>query len=197
LRLLVESCFEGAGQLPWSVKRIFVPESASARFVEAFVELAKSYPIRPLRTEKSEQEFVALAEKTRGEGAKILLGGEKESAGVRPTVALDLSHCSTLQQDPIDGPLALISPVKYLHEAVKWTNVGYLGLSHLILGDEEKALRTSEKLDCGHVWINQWISASDGVIVGAKQSSFGNMDFQPFGGFYSDRRKIVGASSKI
>jgi acyl-CoA reductase-like NAD-dependent aldehyde dehydrogenase len=190
--LLLQSCFGGTGGLPWSTTKIFVPEAVSQKFVEDFVSLAR------LQMGKDGQPFDQVySEKLamiKSEGGKVLV---EASAHRGPTVVLDLPHCSAAQQDEIQYPIVLISPVKYLHEAIKWNNVGYLGMSALVLGDEEKARRVAEKLECGQVWINSWMNPTDGVITGAKQSVFGDMDFRVFGSFYSERKKIGAPTSKL
>ncbi len=187
LEILVESCVAGGGNLPWNTNKIFVTESVSKKFIEDFLsQIGKRQINLSLTTqlEKFEQQIQAI----KNEGGKSL--------SISPAVFLDLSHCSVFQQDELLGPTVLISTVKYLHESIKWANTGYLGMTNLILGPEDKALRAAQKLECGHVWINSWLKPEDGVISGVKQSAAGDMDFGAFGSFYSDRKKIVGAQSK-
>jgi aminomuconate-semialdehyde/2-hydroxymuconate-6-semialdehyde dehydrogenase len=192
LRPLVHSCFRAGGRLPWNTTKIFVSEEASGKFIEDFLRLIRNEGAY-FKGELNENYYQQLS-LIRSEGGKVLL---EAGPDLRATVVLDLPHCSAIQQNEVLSPIVLISPVKYLHEAVKWANVGYLGMSAMVLGDQEKALRTAEKLECGQVWINSWIQSRDGVIVGAKQSVFGDMDFRVFGSFYSECKKIGTPTSKL
>jgi aminomuconate-semialdehyde/2-hydroxymuconate-6-semialdehyde dehydrogenase len=192
---LLKSCFEGSGCLPWNTTKIFVAEIAQDDFLKTFLPRASllrcSLP--------SEEQALLLEQKIQAlkkEGAKVLCGGKRDGSQFPATVLLDLPHCSEAQQLEMQGPVVLVSSVKYPHEAVKWNNTGDLAYSTLILGDEDKALRLSEKLESGTVLINRWAQASDGVLRGGQQSNIGIMDFEVFGDFYSDRKNIVTAGVK-
>ena len=187
LEILVQSCFLGDGRLPWSTHKIFVLESAVQGFYEKFGQLSEMYQPVSQQFEGKSIYF--------GQLEAIIKEGGKALANHKGVIR-DLSHCSVYQQDELAGPIVLVSAVKYLHESVKWANTGYLGMSNLILGDEDKALRLAQKLECGQVWINSWITPENGVVSGVKQSATGIMDFRVFGGFYSDRKKIVSTLSK-
>jgi aminomuconate-semialdehyde/2-hydroxymuconate-6-semialdehyde dehydrogenase len=190
VKLLIQSCFEGGGRLPWNIKKIFIKESASQTIIPKLLAATEKFK-QDLRTDNASKVGNSIVDQIKNESGKILCGD-----GQQPTLVLDLSHCSNLQQDPIEAPIALISPVKYIHEAVKWANTGYLSLCTLIIGDEEKAKNLSSKLECGYVWINTWKTPNDGNIFGVKQSFIGIKDFNYFGDFYSNRKNIVSPSSK-
>lgn len=179
--LLIQACFQDGGTLPWSIKKIFLKETVSEKIVSQLVNKAKS-----VATKYNSEIGPAIIEQIKAEGGKILCGD-----GQSPTLVLDLPHCSALQQDSLAAPIVLISTVKYLHEAIKWANTGYLGLANMIIGDEEKARKLAAKLECGHLWINTWKTEQDGIITGVKQSFAGIRDFHFFGDFYSNRKKIV------
>lgn len=173
---LMHSCFEYNGETGLNIKKIFVLENFSNKFVETFVEKAK-------HLKKDFKVSDDLKNKIREEGGKILC----ES----PLVVLDLPHCSTLQQDEVLEPLALISPVKYSHEMIKWANTGYLGQAVQIWGVYDKAERMAEKIEAGQVWINTWIQEQKPLVPGLKQSFYGISDRRSFGEFYSERLILV------
>lgn len=162
LQLLAKACFAHGGALPWSIKKIFLKEDLLKSFVTVFSQItAELFP-------------------------NSQIGSAEQS-----WIVSELSHCSSLQQDEICRPLALISGVKYPADAVKWANVGYLSVGALILGESSQALRLAEKLEVGQVWINSWLGSGESRILGVKQSFFGDRSFEVFGSFYSNCRKIV------
>lgn len=199
----------GQGQLCWNTSRIFVLES----FAPAFLEAAKTYLANleqlkeprgrgawtPLISEPSLQQIHTKVQEGASEQGKVIAGGSKDATTgffYKPTVMLDLSNCSVLQQDELQGPLLLITPVKYQHEAVKWANTSYLAHSGIVWGLPEKVLKVATQMEVAHVWLNSWMhSGNDNklqTIFGHKQSSFGNLDMAWSGSFYSDVKKLAG-----
>ncbi|MNL45866.1 Gamma-aminobutyraldehyde dehydrogenase [compost metagenome] len=129
------------------------------------------------------------------EHGKILSGAETYSGKGffhKPTVMIDLTNCSVLQQDEVQGPLLLITPVKYQHEMLKWTNTSYLGQGAVVWGSAEKAAKVIPKLECAQVWLNDWMNGSEKTLFGHKQASFGNPDMHWDGSFYSDVKSLTG-----
>jgi acyl-CoA reductase-like NAD-dependent aldehyde dehydrogenase len=85
----------------------------------------------------------------------------------------DFNMCSELQQDYLGVPLVFLCTVKYGHEMAKWSNTGYLSLTHSIWGsDLEKAKRLARKLETDSVYLNHW-SPTGKLPFGLKSSSFG------------------------
>lgn len=189
---LVESCFTGMGQLPWNISTIYVTETQLPAFQEAFVSALKEARFGELG-DSVRQRTEQLAGQLRSEKAKVLFGGE---AG-QPLVVEDLSHCSVLQQDCLNAPVVLVSPVKYAHEMVKWTNTSYYGMFAQIFGSPEKIEKFAGQLDVSRVAANSWIESMATLPLGMKQSFSGIPDLEPFGGFFSDQRKIDGWGSKF
>jgi aminomuconate-semialdehyde/2-hydroxymuconate-6-semialdehyde dehydrogenase len=130
--------------------------------------------------------------KLKSENGKIHYGAE----GNGPLVVQDLSHCSTLQQDCLMAPVVLISPVKYVHEMVRWTNTSYYGMMAQIFGPDEKVQKFGSQLEVSRVVANGWIEKMKDLPLGMKQSFSGLSDVHAFGGFFSDLRKIDGLESK-
>jgi aminomuconate-semialdehyde/2-hydroxymuconate-6-semialdehyde dehydrogenase len=86
-----------------------------------------------------------------------------------------------------------VTPVKYQHEAVKWTNTSYLAHSAVVWGSPEKAAKVAGQLEVSYVSTNSWINRDTPSILGQKQSFFGNPDMNWNGSFYSDVKKLAGA----
>ncbi|PIS12153.1 MAG: hypothetical protein COT73_00025 [Bdellovibrio sp. CG10_big_fil_rev_8_21_14_0_10_47_8] len=195
-KALVRSCFTGMGQLPWNITNILVLESQLPDFERFFLEELSNQGMNgenalfSMTGQNDFERMQKISEQIRSENGKILWQGQFPELKVQPLVVRDLSHCSTLQQDCLRAPVVLISPVKYAHEMVKWCNTSYYGQAAQIFGTVEKAEKIAAKLEVGHVFINQWIESLQALDFGQKQSSYGILDSQAFGAFYSEHRKI-------
>ncbi|HEY1079198.1 MAG TPA: aldehyde dehydrogenase family protein [Bdellovibrio sp.] len=194
----------GQGQLCWNVSRLFVMEAVADDFMktvkEYFSTLTKLKDPRgselwtPLIAAKSITHIDEKIREGTSEHGKVFSGG-KASLGpgffYEPTVMLDLPNCSVLQQDELAGPLLIVTPVKYQHEAVKWANTSYLGHSAVVWGPAEKTLKVAQQIEAAQVWINTWMNSQESVSFGLKQSGFGNPDMHWNGSFYSDVKKLA------
>ena len=199
---LMESCFRGMGQLPWNIQNILVLESQLEEFEKKFV--AKLSGLTFSDNENSDQVLGPLSLTKKGrieslwnqiksENGRVVFDGslaEGAALKVKPLVVKDLSHCSTLQQDWLGAPAVLISPVKYAHEMVKWTNTSYYGNIAQIFGAPEKIEKFGSQLEVGSVLGPDWIRGVELKHWGVKQSFYGNGDSSAFGSFFSQRRSI-------
>lgn len=193
----------GQGQLCWNTSRLFVLES----FAKDFLEEARNYfsSLEPLQNPRGSQSWTPLISEAaiqsidekiqsgKAEHGKVFVGGEKlKGFFYKPTIMIDLTNCSVLQQDELQGPLLLVTPVKYQHEILKWANTSYLAHSGIVWGPSEKTMKVASQLECAHVWINSWMKGETATIFGHKQSSFGNLDMAWAGSFYSDVKILAG-----
>ena len=203
---ILESFLLGQGQMCWNTTRLFVLES----FAKEFTEELKAYlgNLKPLTSPEGDSLWTPLIAADRiatikeriqfgvSEHGKVMSEADAASVSgnfIRPTFMIDLPNCSVMQQDELHGPLFLITPVKYQHEILKWSNTSYLGHSAVIWGPDEKLLKVATKLECAQVWLNSWMSGSEEAIFGLKQSSFGMTDMSWAGTFYSDVKKLTSA----
>ncbi len=180
LDILAKACFSGNGQLVQNIHRVFILEKDIEKFkpqfldaIERFHKTQLNLRDQPTFAPVAAQRF-AVAMPSRKESLLKAMALIKEEGGkvvgfddpkeqsplaFSPTLVFDLPNCSALQQQDLCGPVILVTTVKYIHEAVKWSNTTDFGHSALIFsGDLEKAKRTAEKLDVGQVWINQWMN---------------------------------------
>lgn len=178
MELLVQSFFDFHGLGRWRASRIFIQES----IYKSFLDELKSYieqnsekmslylgDLAPTDKEKFESNFAqAISEK-----GKSLL--DQHPKAINPRVIFDLTNCSTLQQDEINGPLITVSSFKYQFDALKYANTSPLGKAGYVWSkDLEKAKKVARKLEVGRVFVNELPKAfiSDRYI-GAKESGFG------------------------
>lgn len=194
LQLLTESCFLGLGQYPWNISKVFVLESLLEKFTEAWQSyfLNKYSQQCSLRESSRIEHYHALCKQLSSERGKLLFGGRFEQNPSDPSVFLDLTHCSTLQQDQLDCPLVIVSPVKYLHEMSKWANTSYLGQYALVFAEETKARNLAAKLDYGWIDLNkpqvgEFLASAK--HTGFKQSFYGISDLSLSSDLFSDFRQ--------
>jgi aminomuconate-semialdehyde/2-hydroxymuconate-6-semialdehyde dehydrogenase len=188
---LVESCFVGLGRLPWNISTIYVTESQLADFQNEFINALEKTKFAELDA-GTRGRMDRLHHQLRLDKAKVLFGGEPG----QPLVVEDLSHCSVLQQDCLNAPIVLISPVKYVHEMVKWANTSYFGMYAQIFGSPEKVEKFAKQLDVSRVSANGWIEQMSTLPLGLKQSFSGLPSLDAFGNFFSDCGKIDGLETK-
>jgi len=181
-----------AGATPWAINKIFVLESQIKDFEARLKEKLKD--AKPVNVAIADNDRLQdLYKQALAENGKHFSGTYPE-----PLVISDLSHCSTLQQDPLQAPILFLLPVKYQHEMIKWANTGYLGLVNFVFGSTEKIQKISARLESGVVIGNRWLhtdfstAKAEAWPLGVKQSFYGIGDARVFGDFFSERRIFDG-----
>jgi succinate-semialdehyde dehydrogenase/glutarate-semialdehyde dehydrogenase len=188
--IAIAAKFRNNGQVCISPNRFYIQESKKEEFINLFLNKTKNLKIGngmdpatqlgPLTTEKRLQEIEALVEKTKEEGAKVLLGG-KRPAGFNkgffyePTIFDDVKdHYTIMKQEPF-GPLVPILSFKSFDEVIERANNHELGLcSYVCTNSMEKAHLASEQLETGSVAVNTGVVAiAEAPFGGIKQSGYG------------------------
>lgn len=201
---ILQSFLVGQGQLCWNCTRIFVMESFQKEFIEKLKEyIGNLQPARspkddspwtPVVSEEVLQHMELKSQQIKLEEGKLITGGERATGSgyfFKPTVSLDLSNCSEMQQEEIRGPILILTAVKYQHEMLKWANTAYYAHSAVVWApNQEKALKIAEKVEAATVSVNSWFPGD--YQPGYRQSSFGNMQMGPWGRFYSDVKVLTG-----
>lgn len=201
---ILQSFLLGQGQLCWNTSRLFVLESLQKEFVESLKEYLSSLkpatspedlsPWTPMICEEALLAVERKCQQVKLEGGKLISGEGRPFGGgffFPPTVTLDLSNCSELQQEELSGPLLILTAVKYSHEMVKWANIGCYGHSAVVWAPtSEKALKLAEKLDVGTVSVNSWFPEC--FEAGHRQTTFGELAPGPWERFYSDLKILTG-----
>jgi acyl-CoA reductase-like NAD-dependent aldehyde dehydrogenase len=193
---LTQACFNGLGQYPWNISKVFVLESQHEKFLEDWKKHFQENPASPQKLKSAQQieSYHSNVKQLTAERGKIVFGGDFETDPSQPTLLLDLTHCSTLQQDELNCPMVIVSPVKYVHEMSKWANTAYLGYLSLIFGETEKALNLASKLDTGFVSINEWSIVkmlTETKVVGHKQSFAGVASLALDSNLFSDKKVLL------
>ena len=188
--MAITAKFRNNGQVCISPNRFYIQESKKHEFVNLFVEKTKklkigdgmdpSTQLGPLTTKKRLNEIEELVEKTKQEGAKVLLGG-KRPAGFNkgffyePTVFDNVKDDFTIMKQEPFGPLVPMLSFKTFDEVVERANNNDLGLcSYIYTNSMDKAHRASELMETGTVAVNTpAVAIAEAPFGGIKQTGYG------------------------
>ncbi|SIT51401.1 Aldehyde dehydrogenase [Paraburkholderia piptadeniae] len=164
------AAFIGAGQTCVCGARILVQRSMYAAFLDRF--RAKAAGIRvgdpadaktqlgPVISDRSRQRILAMLDRAKQAGAKILTGGgvpQGLASGffLEPTVIYDAHPHSEIGQEEVFGPVTVVMPFEDEADAIRIANDTQFGLAASIwTQDVARAHRVAGKLEFGMVWVN-------------------------------------------
>ena len=164
--LAAEGCFRNSGQRCTAVKRLLVHEKIKDDFVPRFVERAATYvagdPADPdtivgtVIDEQAAQVLEARVNSAVADGAKVLLGGNRQGAQIEPTVIDNVPRDAEMICEESFGPLAPILSFRDLEDAIEVANNSKYGLSSGVVTDSmTNALECVRRIRTGTVNINQ------------------------------------------
>lgn len=203
---IMNSFMLGQGQMAWNSSRLFITEKNEQLWEEQIssylANLKPSESIEdssvwtPCLKKESFDKFDEIKKMALDDKAKLLQTGfnlsDQQKKNFLPAVfTKDMSRCSTLQQDQIHSPFFILSTVKYPFDIPKYSNVSYFGFAAHLWGEKEKLTKVADALDVGLVSYNKASVDVAGAVSGVKQSGFGLQDFQSFGVFYSNVKKLT------
>jgi len=184
--------FINAGQDCTAATRFYVHRKIYNSFVDALVEKGKrirvgnpldeSTDMGPLISAGHREKVEGFVQTGQDEGAKLVLGGhrpkgERFSKGffLSPTIFSDCSQHMKIVQSEIFGPVLAILPFTDTDDVIEKANDIAYGLAASVWTNNlNTAMRVSNNLRCGEVWINDHLPlASEMPHGGYKQSGFG------------------------
>ena len=188
--MAISAKFRNNGQVCISPNRFYIQESRKEEFVHAFIDRAKKLKIGngmdegvqlgPLTTAKRLSEVEELVEKTKNEGAKVLLGGKRPQGFNKgyfyePTVFGDVKDNFTIMRQEPFGPLVPMLSFKTFDEIIERANNNDLGLcSYIYTNSLDKANRASELMETGTVAVNTpLVAIAEAPFGGIKQTGYG------------------------
>ncbi len=186
------SAFGTAGQRCTAASRVIVHravyEELQRKLVAGAEKMRIGAPweddtqIGPVINETAVEKIHSYTEIGKGEGAKLLTGGERvEGHGFyyRPTVFADVDAEMRIAQEEIFGPTTALIPVDSFEEAVRAANSVKYGLSSSIFTrDVNKAFRAMRDLQTGITYINAGTTGAEVHLPfgGMKQTGNGHRE---------------------
>ena len=184
--------FSSAGQACIAGSRLFIHESIYAPLMSRLLELTRGLrvghpftdgthvgPLIDPKHRQSVQDYVELAKR---EGGRVLCGGEipadpelANGSFFLPTLLEGLSNSARACQEEIFGPVLVAMPFRDEATLIREANDSVYGLAAGIwTRDAGRALRLSEQLEAGTVWINTYkVFAISTPFGGFKESGLG------------------------
>lgn len=189
----IEGMFYNQGEACTSTARILVHDDVYDEFLERFTAAATALvvgdgldprtDIGPLVDAVQRDRVLAYLRTALEEGARLVGQGDvptdprlANGFWVPPTVLADVTPDSTVGQEEIFGPIALIMRYSTLDEAVDIANGTSYGLTAaMITRDEAAAWHTAQRLDAGMIFVNNYMRRSflGSPFGGMKGSGFG------------------------
>jgi len=161
----VQGAFSHSGQVCISVQRVFVHRTIAGEFVERLKAGAEAlrigHPyeqttdISSLIDEKEAMRIEEwIAEAVVG-GAKVVTGGERTRATIRPAVLVDVPAACQISCQEAFGPVVAVYPYDRLESAIEQANATPYGLqAGIFTPDIQSAFQAARKLEVGGVMIN-------------------------------------------
>jgi (Z)-2-((N-methylformamido)methylene)-5-hydroxybutyrolactone dehydrogenase len=174
----VSGIFAATGQTCIAGSRLLLQQSIHDAFVEKLLALAKTArmgdPMRldtqvgPVTTRPQYEKVLGYIDVAKKEGAKLLLGGgvaTRPECGkgwfVEPTVFAGVNNKMRIAQEEVFGPVLSVIKFTDEEEALEIANDVRFGLgSGVWTGDIGRAIRMSERIQAGTVWINTYRAVS-------------------------------------
>jgi aldehyde dehydrogenase (NAD+) len=170
------SAFGTTGQRCTATSRLIVQSGIKPKLVEALVEkgralklgdgLDPAVDVGPLVNQKAMDKVSGYMDVARGEGVRILIGGERADLGqgyfFQPTLFDGVRHGMRVEQEEIFGPVLSIVEVGSLEEAVEVNNSVRYGLSSSIFTENvNQAFRAIRDLTTGIVYVNHGTTGAE------------------------------------
>ena len=185
-RFAAHNSFRNAGQVCVSTERIFVPEAIADRFEALLVEatasmtqgdgLDEGVKVGPMVNEHQRNHVLSQLEAAVSEGAEVLAGGSGHHDNfVTPTVLTGVTEEMSIATEETFGPVACVTRVESVEEAVQKANATHFGLGAVVFGEDgERTTQVARQLTAGMIGINKAAGGGAGTPwVGARQSGFG------------------------
>lgn len=171
------------GQICMSTNRIIVEAGLYPRFVEAFVERARSLKvgdpsaedtvIGPVINQKQLNGALARIEAAKAAGIRQVLGAPHEGLVLPPQVFVDVPNESDLAQAEQFCPIAPLIRADDEADALRIANGTEFGLSSAVFtGDEARGVRFAQQIEAGMTHVND-ITPNDepNVMFGGEKNS--------------------------
>jgi len=183
--IATQSRMLNAGQACICAKRFIVTEKVADEFAFLFAQkvsaLNQGNPIQeginmgPLARLDLAEKLSGQLEKSLQQGAKLIIGGERDNCNFQPTLIDFVDSNNIAFQEETFGPLATIIRAKDENDAVTIANNHRYGLASSIWSeDRENAYQLARKIEAGNVFINSLVRSDSRIPFGGiKKSGYG------------------------
>ena len=174
-----------AGQACICAKRFIVTEEVADEFAALFAQKIKALqqgnPLQtginmgPLARLDLAENLSRQLEKSLQQGAKLVVGGERDDTNFQPTLIDFVDSNNIAFQEETFGPLATIIRAKDENDAVAIANNHRYGLASSIwTEDRVNAHQLARKLEAGNVFVNSLVRSDSRIPFGGiKKSGYG------------------------
>lgn len=185
-----KAAFINQGEVCLSGSRILVQRGIYNEFLERFAdkltrETVLGDPMSPTTTMgalNSQEHFQRVMGylNSGAQDGKILIGGNQPDLPepfnngnfLNPTIIVDAEHSCKVNQEEIFGPVVTVVPFDEEDEAIHMANDVKYGLSAVVqTTDLGRAVRVSNQIDAGTVWVNDWFIRDLRVPFGGMKAS--------------------------
>jgi len=188
MKRMAHGVFAATGQVCMAIKRIYIPESKSKQFVEAFTRVVGRYIVGdglepivtmgPMHTRKGRDEALVLIEDCEMRGATVnRLGSIHNKATfdqgyfIRPTVVTEIEDDAPLMTEEQLCPAIPIATYRDIDDVVSRANDAYFGLCASVWSSNvNRALGVARQMEAGTVFVN-----SHGVTSVNRRAPYGGM----------------------
>ncbi len=178
VRGAIAGIFAASGQTCIAGSRLLVQDCIHNEFLDKLLAFAKTAklgdPMRadtqvgPVATLPQHQKILDYIEVAKGEGARCVLGGGRGSGDdcgegwfVQPTIFDGVTNKMRIAQEEVFGPVLSVIRFKDDEEAVEIANDVLYGLAAGVWTENmRRAIRMSERLEAGTVWVNMYRAVS-------------------------------------
>ena len=174
----VSGIFAATGQTCIAGSRLLVQRQVHDEFISRLLALAKTAKmgnpleettqVGPITTRPQRKKVLDYIEIAKGEGADCVLGGGAATGPecgsgwfVQPTIFTGVSPTMRIAQEEVFGPVLSVIPFDDEDEAVAIANDTLYGLAAGVWTSSiKRALKMSERLEAGTIWINTYRAVS-------------------------------------
>ena len=183
--IATQSRMLNAGQACICAKRFIVTEKVADEFAALFAQkiqsiqqgnpLQQGIQMGPLARLDIADKLADQLEKSLNQGAKLIVGGERDDCNFQPTLIDFVDSNNIAFQEETFGPLATIIRAKDENDAIAIANNHRYGLAaSLWTEDREKGLQLARKIEAGNVFVNSLVRSDSRIPFGGiKKSGYG------------------------
>ena len=174
----ISGIFAATGQTCIAGSRLLVQRSIHDAFVERLVAFAATArmgdpmsletQVGPVTTLPQYEKVLSYIDIAKAEGAQVVLGGNKATRAecgkgwfIEPTILTQVHNGMRIAQEEVFGPVLSVIPFDDEADALRIANDVRFGLAAAVwTSDIGRALRMSERLQAGTVWVNTYRAVS-------------------------------------